>query len=240
MSSPATNPLPQAVARVYGGELRFEATQTIVYVGATLKPEPWPDALRRVAFDAWLARIALALGLQPATLAALPDLLFELNADGTFAEFAAGPTHLMAAPPETLRGKHMSEMLPPNTFAIAQHALETTMKTGRVDGVRYRLDLPDGPHWFELTGALKPADPPATEPTIIFLVRDVTADTRIREEVSRLGKIVETMPNLVCIIDIEGRIVWCNTAFEQQIGWSLADIRGKDLAGLVRVPGWLA
>ena len=29
-----------------GGALRFEATQTIVYVGASLKPEPWPDALR--------------------------------------------------------------------------------------------------------------------------------------------------------------------------------------------------
>jgi len=29
-----------------GGELRFEATQTIVLVGASLKPEPWPDALR--------------------------------------------------------------------------------------------------------------------------------------------------------------------------------------------------
>lgn len=28
------------------GELRFEATQTIVYVGASLKPEPWPGALR--------------------------------------------------------------------------------------------------------------------------------------------------------------------------------------------------
>jgi 4-hydroxybenzoyl-CoA thioesterase len=28
------------------GQTRFEATQTIVYVGASLKPEPWPDALR--------------------------------------------------------------------------------------------------------------------------------------------------------------------------------------------------
>ena len=28
------------------GELRFEATQTIVYVGASLKPESWPDSLR--------------------------------------------------------------------------------------------------------------------------------------------------------------------------------------------------
>jgi len=28
------------------GRLRFEATQTIVYVGASLKPEPWPETLR--------------------------------------------------------------------------------------------------------------------------------------------------------------------------------------------------
>ena len=29
-----------------GDHLRFEATQTIVYVGQSLKPEPWPEALR--------------------------------------------------------------------------------------------------------------------------------------------------------------------------------------------------
>jgi 4-hydroxybenzoyl-CoA thioesterase len=29
-----------------GEQLRFEATQTIVYVGASLKPEHWPEALR--------------------------------------------------------------------------------------------------------------------------------------------------------------------------------------------------
>ncbi|HZV83652.1 MAG TPA: thioesterase family protein [Brevundimonas sp.] len=28
------------------GQTRFEATQTIVHVGASLKPEPWPYALR--------------------------------------------------------------------------------------------------------------------------------------------------------------------------------------------------
>jgi 4-hydroxybenzoyl-CoA thioesterase len=28
------------------GRVRFEATQTIVHVGASLKPEPWPEALR--------------------------------------------------------------------------------------------------------------------------------------------------------------------------------------------------
>ena len=29
-----------------GDQLRFEATQTLVFVGSSLKPEPWPDELR--------------------------------------------------------------------------------------------------------------------------------------------------------------------------------------------------
>lgn len=40
-----------------GGQRRFEATQTIVYVGRSLKPEPWPEALR--------ARIQPFLETQP-------------------------------------------------------------------------------------------------------------------------------------------------------------------------------
>ena len=39
------------------GQRRFEASQTIVFVGRSLKPEPWPDALR--------ARIAPFLEAQP-------------------------------------------------------------------------------------------------------------------------------------------------------------------------------
>lgn len=39
------------------GELRFEATQTIVHVGPSMKPEPWPEAVR--------ARIAPFLETRP-------------------------------------------------------------------------------------------------------------------------------------------------------------------------------
>lgn len=40
-----------------GGQLRFEAAQTLVHVGASMKPEPWPDPLR--------ARIQPFLETQP-------------------------------------------------------------------------------------------------------------------------------------------------------------------------------
>ena len=172
-----------------------------------------------------------------ATLAALPDLLFEVTADGYFAEFAAGPPQLMAAPPESLRGRHFGAMLPPDVTRVVQRALETALDKGRVEGVRYRLDLADGPHWFELTGAMKPADHPDQRPNVIFLVRDVTADTRMRDELVQLGKIVETMSNLVCITDVEKNIVWCNAAFEKQTGWRLDEIRGRYLGDVVRIAG---
>ena len=40
-----------------GDQLRFEATQTIVFVGRSMKPEPWPELLR--------ARIQPFLEVQP-------------------------------------------------------------------------------------------------------------------------------------------------------------------------------
>lgn len=172
-----------------------------------------------------------------ATLAALPDLLFEVTADGHFAEFAAGPPELMAAPPDSLRGRHFASMLPPDVSRIVQKALDTALAHGRVEGVRYRLDLADGPHWFDLTGALKPAAGPDQQSNVIFLVRDVTSDTRMRDELVQLGKIVETMSNLVCITDLEENVVWCNSAFEEQTGWRLEEIRGRFLGDVVRIAG---
>lgn len=172
-----------------------------------------------------------------ATLAALPDLLFEVTPDGYFAEFTAGPNELMAAPRGSLRGKHFASILPPDVSRIVQSALDRTLSEGRVAGIRYRLDLNNRPHWFELSGAAKPAESPNHTPNAIFLVRDVTADMRMRDELVQLGKIVETMSNLVCITDLEENIVWCNAAFERQTGWRLDEIRGKFLGDVVRIPG---
>ncbi len=169
-----------------------------------------------------------------ATLRALPDLLFEIEADGHFAEFTAGPPDLMAAPPHLLRGQHFATLLPPDVARVVQRALDQALEYGRVDGVRYRLDLPVGPRWFELTGALKPAERAEAPPNVIFLVRDVTQDESLRTELLRLGKIVETMSNLVAIIDNDQNIVWVNAAFEAQTGWTLAEIKGRYLGDVVR------
>lgn len=171
-----------------------------------------------------------------ATLSAIPDLLFEVTADGRFGDMSAGPSHLLLVPHENLKGRHFSQFLPDDVSKIIQDAIDHVLAHGRVEGVRYKLDLPSGTRSFELSGALKPATTDSG-PTAIFITRDVTADMQMREELSRLGKIVESMTNLVCITDLDENIVWCNAAFERQTGWTLAEIKGRFFGDVIRVPG---
>lgn len=168
------------------------------------------------------------------TLAALPCLLFEIDADGRYTGFMTGPEHLMFAAPMALAGKTIAEVLPADVTVTNMAALHEVLETGSTSDIHYRLNLADGPHDFELTGARKPAADPDGRPSAIFLVREVTKEARLSEELLRLGKIVEVMGNLVVITDENGQVTWANSAFEKQTGWRLDEVRGLDLGHLVR------
>ncbi|GAB1480063.1 hypothetical protein MASR2M74_26350 [Paracoccaceae bacterium] len=167
---------------------------------------------------------------------ALPNLVFEVNAEGRCIGFMAGPEKLITVATASLVGKFISDMLPPHAAEITEKALGEIMAAGQVSKTGFHLDLPDGLHDFELTGARRAASEPEGQPSAIFLVRDITREVGLRQELRHLGKIVEVMDNLVAVIDAEQRITWVNAAFEKQTGWSLNEIRGKDLATLVRSP----
>ena len=167
------------------------------------------------------------------TLDALPNLVFEVDANGRYTGFMAGPEHLMAASKESLTGNTLYAMLPPDAAKVAAQALQEVIATGRASDVHFKLELADGPHDFELTGTRKSASGTG-QPSAIFLIRDVTKETRLREEMQNLGKIVELMDNLVVITDVQSQITWVNAAFETQTGWRLDEIIGKNLDTLLR------
>jgi len=169
-----------------------------------------------------------------AILNALPDLVFEITPEGRYTDFIAGPPDLMAGAQEKLPGKTIEEILPPDVATVVRHALHLILRDGKCPPVRYKLEILAGWHWFEIAGARKPPSQQGDAPTAIFVIRDVTEDVRQQEEISRLGKIVETMTNLVAIVDQKLRIVWVNNAWECRTGWTLDEVRGQDLATLVR------
>ena len=171
-----------------------------------------------------------------AILNALPDLVFEITPEGRYTDFIAGPHELMAVVREKLPGKSLEEILPPDVAAASRNTLELILRDGKCPPVRYSLQTEAGLHWFETAGARKPPIQKGDEPTAIFVIRNVTEDVRKQEEISRLGKIVEKMTNLVAIIDQQQKIVWVNTAWETRTGWTLAEVQGMKLEALVRCP----
>lgn len=171
-----------------------------------------------------------------AILNALPNLVFEITPNGRYTDFIAGPPELMVGAQENLPGKTLEEILPAEVAAVSRNALEQILRDGKCPPVRYKLQTHSGWRWFETAGARKPSTQEGGEPTAIFVIRDVTEDVRQQEEISRLGKIVETMTNLVAIVDQEQKIIWVNKAWESRTGWTLDEVAGKKLGAIVRCP----
>ncbi|TVR62589.1 MAG: response regulator [Gemmatimonadales bacterium] len=116
-----------------------------------------------------------------ATLAAIPDLLFEVERDGRFVGAHARRPDLLLAPREALPGTRILDWMPPETVAIILEALREAELNGSSVGRQYSLDIPSsGRRWFELSVARKPADGRGAS-TYMVLARDVTARRRADE-----------------------------------------------------------
>ncbi|MES2666670.1 MAG: PAS domain S-box protein [Pseudomonadota bacterium] len=188
--------------------------------------------IARTAADA--ARAQLTDDRLSAILAALPDLVFEITAEGRYADFLAGPSDLMGNAKLTLPGRLLEDVLPADIAAATRADLDLSLHTGRSPPARYQLGSPLGLRWYERSSARKAATGPDDVPTAIFVVRDVTDEVQRAEDLHRLGRIVETMSNMVVIVDADHRVSWANRAWETRTGHRLDAVRGRDLASLVR------
>lgn len=62
---------------------------------------------------------------------------------------------------------------------------------------------------------------------IVGAVKDIDEFKRINEENKRLAEIITKINNMVVVMDAEHRITWINKAFEDYIGYTLEEVKGK-------------
>ncbi len=122
-----------------------------------------------------------------ATLNAIPDLLFEVDANGRIHNYHARRGELLAVPPERFLGKVFADFLPPAAAQVCLDALHEASIRGWSTGASYALPLPQGETWFELSVALMPrnGDP---ERHYVVLARDITERIRSSEKQRELGE----------------------------------------------------
>ncbi len=127
-----------------------------------------------------------------ATLNALPDLLFELDADGRYHAYRSPRTDLLAAPPEALIGRTVADVLPPDMAKRCMDALREADAHGFSTGRQIKLDLPVGERWFELSVARK-ARKADELPRFIVISRDITERKRGELDLKRYQEDLEAL-----------------------------------------------
>jgi diguanylate cyclase (GGDEF)-like protein/PAS domain S-box-containing protein len=121
-----------------------------------------------------------------ATIAAIPDLLFEIDLEGRYHDCHYLSADLLAAPQEEFLGKTVHQVLPDSAAEIVISALYEANQKGKSQGKQMELDVPQGKLWFELSVSRKHTSD-NENPRFIVLSRDITERKNTEEEIRNLA-----------------------------------------------------
>ncbi len=167
-----------------------------------------------------------------ATLEAVPDMIFEMELNGTYHSYHTPQIDLLGIPPSTLVGKNVRDVMPQAAANTVLAALQEAMDKGRSSGYLVKLRLRDGWRWFELSAARKAVETGAPQ-RLIVLTREVTERMESEQQLKLLGTAMADLNDIVLITEAEPlhgegpRIVFVNDAFERKTGYTRAEVLGQ-------------
>jgi PAS domain S-box-containing protein len=160
-----------------------------------------------------------------ALLEAIPDLMFRIARDGTYLDFKADTDRDLATPPTEVIGRKVRDRLPADVADQISAAIEHALAGAGVQTVEYALVLQGEQRHYEGRVAASGAD------EVLLIVREITdrkeAEAALQAERDFLSTVTDTTPNLLCIIDLEGRVIHFNRAVEHATGLSVERVRGR-------------
>lgn len=118
-----------------------------------------------------------------AVIQAVPDQLFELDAQGRYYRFYSHRTDLLDTSFESMMGKTVSEVLPADAAAQVLDALAEAGRNGWSSGYSFAVPSENGERWYELSLARKAPRPHETN-RFIVLSRKITR-RKLSEEHNR-------------------------------------------------------
>ncbi|MDO9023363.1 EAL domain-containing protein, partial [Zwartia sp.] len=130
-----------------------------------------------------------------ATLDALPDMLFEVDRQGVYRAVHASKLDKLAAPAESIIGRSVDKMLPPEAARVCFEAIYEADRAGSSHGHRIKLEVPEGARYFELSIAKKRGQQPDAD-LFLVLSRDITTTVRNEERVIFEAKFNATLLEL--------------------------------------------
>ena len=162
-----------------------------------------------------------------AVLAALPDLWFIADRDGTYLECSDALHAWLVQPFDELRGRRFGEVLPPELATRAVRGVRAALAGEGVQRIEYRVRCGDGiERDFESRIAPMAAD------RALFLLRDLTELRRLERDMQLLQQIIEAEAALPMVVADASApdmpLIFANAAFERLSGYPRAEVLGRN------------
>jgi PAS domain S-box-containing protein len=120
-----------------------------------------------------------------AILDAIPDLMFQLTADGTFMTFDAPRGAPLAMAPEDFVGRRVEEIFSPEFAEQAMALIARALETGQMQRFEYSIPVPyPNGQLFDFENRIVPCG----EKTVLSVVRDITESKRAHALLGALNR----------------------------------------------------
>ncbi|NQU05033.1 MAG: PAS domain-containing sensor histidine kinase, partial [Calditrichaeota bacterium] len=160
-----------------------------------------------------------------AIVAALPDIIFRLDADGRFVDVAVNDPNLLLIPPEKVLGKKARKILPPDLAELTEIKIRKTLRTGQMQVFEYDLGLGNEIRNFEARMVT------CSENEVMSIIRDNTERKRAEEALKERERfhrgLLDDMVSFVAVLKPDGEVIFVNNTPLKVGGFELEDVVGQ-------------
>lgn len=168
-----------------------------------------------------------------ATLDAMPDLVLELDAEGSLrGHHARSAARELTETIAAASGQPLEAAFPQAAAAGLRAAMAAADRDGRTTGPVITTGGDESRRWHQISAAIRPG----ADRGYVLVLRDITEARAQQRLIDRLHEVARRTSNLVVVTDPFGRVEWANPAFEAQTGWPLAEATGRNLLRLLIAP----
>jgi len=134
-------------------------------------------------------------------------------------------------PEEELRGRTLTQLgYSREEIDLWVSRYRRCLRSGRPKRYEYTFDSPSGRRWF--SGTLARIDGGRPErPRFCFIAEDVTgrkdAEAALAESNRERQAIMDSIPDFLYVLDLEGRLVRWNRSLERSMGYSTEELQGR-------------
>ncbi|KDE55693.1 PAS domain S-box protein [Methanoculleus sp. MH98A] len=167
-----------------------------------------------------------------------PDVIFLVGMDGDILFVNGAGGRLVGADPESLQGKNIRELFPPNIVQGWLPVLRAVAESpGKIFTAEGQIPGDGGEVWLE-TRLIPMPGSDGTVRNLLGISRDVTERKRAEEQLRFQSQVLSQVEDAVIAADTDGRITYMNPAAERLYGLPLGEALGRHASELFTVE-WL-